>query len=214
MTRLPPAVQAEFERLLATPPALTFDFSITVGQLQRAVSHGVLCRDGVTEALETAKLTRAKAGTVITLPAALDAGLSVGQIMWACALLGEAAAPALRLFAADCAEMVLPLYERDYPDDPRPRKAIEAARGCALGVVTAQDLAAAMAAARDAAWDAAWAAAGATARDAARDAAWAAAMAAAGATAWAAARAAARDAAWDACAQLLRRYHHAQSGGL
>ena len=32
------------------------------------------------------------------------------------------------LFAADCAERVLHLFEEDYPDDPRPRKAIEAAR--------------------------------------------------------------------------------------
>ncbi|MEK6236886.1 MAG: TIGR02996 domain-containing protein, partial [Planctomycetales bacterium] len=33
------------------------------------------------------------------------------------------------LFAADCAERVLPLFEAVYPDDDRPRKAIEAARG-------------------------------------------------------------------------------------
>ena len=31
-------------------------------------------------------------------------------------------------FAADCAERVLPVYEAAYPDDDRPRKAIEAAR--------------------------------------------------------------------------------------
>jgi hypothetical protein len=33
-----------------------------------------------------------------------------------------------RLFAADCAEHVLHFYEDKYPDDNRPRKAIEAAR--------------------------------------------------------------------------------------
>ena len=32
------------------------------------------------------------------------------------------------LFAADCAEQVLPLFERDRPDDSRPRRAIEVAR--------------------------------------------------------------------------------------
>ena len=32
-------------------------------------------------------------------------------------------------FAADCAERVLPIWEARYPDDDRPRKAIEAARG-------------------------------------------------------------------------------------
>jgi len=34
----------------------------------------------------------------------------------------------LAAWAADCAEMVLPLFERAYPEDDRPRKAIEACR--------------------------------------------------------------------------------------
>ena len=105
-----------------------------------------------------------------------------------------------RLIAADFAERVLPLFEADYPDDDRPRKAIEAERAYARGEITKEQLAAARAAARaaagaaarDAAWDAAWAAA----RDAAWDAAWAAAWAvpAARAAAMAAAMAAAGDA--------------------
>ena len=103
-----------------------------------------------------------------------------------------------RLFAADCAEHVLPIFEKKYPKDDRPRKAIEAAREFARGEIDAD----AAGAAGDAAWDAAWAAARA-AGDAAWDAAWAARDAA-----WAAARAAAgdagtaagdaRNAAWDA----------------
>jgi hypothetical protein len=52
------------------------------------------------------------------------------------------------LFAADCAEHVLHLYERDYPDDKRPRAAIEATRAYARGEIAV----AAWAAARDAAW--------------------------------------------------------------
>ena len=104
----------------------------------------------------------------------------------------------LRLFAADCAEHVLPLFEKNHRKDKRPRKAIEAARLFAHGKIRKEKLFAA----RAAAWAAAWAAAGA----AARDAAWAAARAAAGdaarAAAWDAARdaagAAAGDAAWDA----------------
>ena len=76
-----------------------------------------------------------------------------------------------RLFAADCAERVLPIYEKEYPDDDRPRKAIQAARDYANGKITKDKLAAAWDAARAAAWDAA--------RAAARDAAWAAAWAAA-----------------------------------
>ena len=64
----------------------------------------------------------------------------------------------VRLFAADCAERVLPFYEKDYPDDNRPRKAIQAARDYANEKITKEELDAARAAAWDAAWDAAWAA--------------------------------------------------------
>jgi hypothetical protein len=77
----------------------------------------------------------------------------------------------IRLFAADCAELVLPIYEKRYPDDNRPRLAIKAARDYAKGLITKEELAAARAAA--------WAAAGAAARAAARAAAWDAAWAAA-----------------------------------
>jgi hypothetical protein len=124
-----------------------------------------------------------------------------------------------RLFAADCAEHVLPLFETKYHDDKRPRQAIQAARDYANGKIIKKQLAAARdaawAAARDAgdAWDAwaAWAARAARAAWAARDAAraaWAArdaarAAARAARDAWAAgaawaARDAARAAAWGA----------------
>jgi hypothetical protein len=99
-----------------------------------------------------------------------------------------------RHFACDCAERVLHLYERQYPEDDRPATAIRTARAYAAGKATRAALAAAWAAARDAAWAAAGAAAGAAAWDAARAAAWDAALAAA----WDAALAAAWDAAWDA----------------
>ena len=90
-----------------------------------------------------------------------------------------------RLFACDCAEHVLPLFEHRVPGDDRVRRCIEVARRYACIKATSEELAAARAAARDAAWDAA---------GDAGDAAWDAARAAAGAAAWAAAR----DAAWDA----------------
>ena len=99
-----------------------------------------------------------------------------------------------RLFACDCAERTLPIFEKDYPDDKRPRHAVEVARLYADGKASESELAAA----RDAATDATWAAATDAARAAAWDAAWAAAWDAARAAAWAAARAAARDAAMDA----------------
>lgn len=92
-----------------------------------------------------------------------------------------------RLWAADCAEHVLHLYER-HAANPAPRQAIETARRYALGVATRDEL--------DAAWDAAWAAGAAAEADARATVlgAWAAARAVAGADAWAAVRAVARDA--------------------
>jgi len=82
-----------------------------------------------------------------------------------------------RLLGCDYAAHVLHLYEDKYPDDNRPRNAIEVARLHAQGLASDEELAAAGAAA----WDAARAAAWAYAWDAARAAAWAAARAAAGA---------------------------------
>jgi hypothetical protein len=99
-----------------------------------------------------------------------------------------------RLMAADFAEAVLPLFERECPNNDRPRKAIEAARAFAQG----QTSAAANAAASAAASAAAWAAARAAANAAASAAANAAASAAASAAAWAAARA--------SQAEIIRRY--------
>lgn len=46
-----------------------------------------------------------------------------------------------RLFAADCAEHVLAMYERWYPKDDGPRRAIEAARAYARGTITGDELA-------------------------------------------------------------------------
>ena len=106
----------------------------------------------------------------------------VDDCLWAlCATIQDSEQVA-RLMACDFAEAVLPIYERNYPDDQRPRVAINTARRYARGEATREDLAAA----RDAAWDAA--------RAAARDAAWA------------AAGDAARAAAGDAQADIIRRY--------
>ena len=91
-----------------------------------------------------------------------------------------------RLLACDYAEHVLHIFEAKYPDDYRPRKAIEVARRYARGEATDAELTAAETAAWAAAGDAAWAAA----RPAARPAAWYAARSAAR-SAWADARTAA-----------------------
>ena len=41
----------------------------------------------------------------------------------------------LVLWATDCAEHVLPYFERKYPEDNRPRKAVEAGRAWARGEI-------------------------------------------------------------------------------
>jgi len=65
----------------------------------------------------------------------------------------------LRLFACWCAEQYLPNYEKSYPNEAAPRKAVETARLFAEGKATVEELSAA----RSAAWSAA---------EAARSAAW------------------------------------------
>ncbi len=48
-----------------------------------------------------------------------------------------------RLFACDCAERVLPVFTRCFPDDRRPRNAIQVARAFAQGRASQAELAAA-----------------------------------------------------------------------
>jgi len=136
----------------------------------------------------------------------------VDDCLWALCATAENCDQVAWLMAADCAELVLPTFERQYPDDRRPRAAIEAARGFALGTVTSTALAAAWAAARaaaSAAAMAAMAAVSAAAMAAARAAAGAAAMAASAAASdadWAAASAAASAAAMEFQAAIIRKY--------
>ena len=91
-----------------------------------------------------------------------------------------------RLFAADCAENVLHIWEKEYPEDKRPHDAIAAARSYAHGEITFEEMSAAWYAARSASVSA-WYAAG-SAWYAARSAAGYAARSAAGSAAGYAAR--------------------------
>ncbi len=77
----------------------------------------------------------------------------------------------LHLLACDFAEDVLHIFEKEYPRDDRPRKAIKAKREWIEGEISDSELKSA----QDAAWNAARSAAGAAARSAARAAAWSAA---------------------------------------
>ena len=115
-------------------------------------------------------------------PIPLDRILEVcglNDTLWTLGIVLEPADREIRLFVCDCFERVLPLFEKKYPDDNRPRQAIETARKFANGQANKVELdaadAAAWAAARDAALaardvgDVAWAVAGAAARDAERE---------------------------------------------
>jgi hypothetical protein len=71
---------------------------------------------------------------------------------------------ALALWAAACAEHVLPFFEEKYPDDGRPREALDAARAWARGEIRVGEARAAAVATHAAARDADDAAARAAAR--------------------------------------------------
>lgn len=46
----------------------------------------------------------------------------------------------LRLYACYCVKLVLPIFEKQYPDDNRPRQAIETAERFALGLATEMEI--------------------------------------------------------------------------
>ena len=109
-------------------------------------------------------------------PIPLDKILEVcglNDTLWTLGIVLEPADREIRVFVCDCVERVLPLFEKKYPDDNRPRQAIETARKFANGQANKVELDAADAAAWAAARAAALAArdvrdvAGAGARDAA-----------------------------------------------
>lgn len=93
-----------------------------------------------------------------------------------------------RLFACDCVERVLPIFEKCYPNDQRPRQAITITRLFAEGKATQEEL--------DVAWVAAWDVARAAALVAAQDTVWSGAWAAAWKVARAAVQTAASSVAW------------------
>lgn len=140
------------------------------------------CQDGIDEYIDAGH--EKFNGTIIEF---LDLeGVSDSNKLWV--VLREEIIPEKDLhdFACKFAESVLHLFEDKYPDDDRPRKAIQAKRDYIAGKISKDELRAARFAAEDAAGAAAWAAA----RAAAEDAAGAVARAAAGAVAGAAAGAA------------------------
>ena len=161
------------------------------------------CKDGLDLFVKT------HGNTTVNLSQCFDSN-SLDDVFWLLAeldtggLLSAEQLKGLRLFAADCAESVLHIFESEYPDDKRPRLAIHAARDFANGLTGHAASAAASEAARTAAWGAASAAASVAASAAAWGAASAAARTAAGYAARAAASAAARTAAGYAAGYAAR----------
>lgn len=104
-----------------------------------------------------------------TIAEALEAGCEISHAVWLAARVSPAYLRAVVVWAADCAERVLPVFEGRYPNDKRPRAAIEATRRCIddPSADNRQSTAAAYAAARSAANFAADAANRAYAADAA-----------------------------------------------
>jgi hypothetical protein len=100
----------------------------------------------------------------------------INDALWALRATTQDCEKVARLMAADFAELALPEWLKYYPNDDRPRLAIQAARDFANGVINNAQRAAAESAAASAAWAAVWSAAkSAAAKSAAWSAAWSAA---------------------------------------
>ncbi len=108
---------------------------------------------------------------------------------------------ALSIFSA---ELCIGIYEKQYPNDDRPRKAIEAAKKWLKNPTKENE-----SAAESAAWSAAWSAARSAAESAAWSAAWSAAR-----SAESAARSAAWSAAWSAARSAESAARSAESAAL
>ena len=90
----------------------------------------------------------------VNTPIPLDKVLEVcglDDTLWCLHITIESCDREARLFACDCAERGLPIYEARYSNDRRPRQAIETSRKFANGQATSEELAASWAAAAGAA---------------------------------------------------------------
>jgi hypothetical protein len=108
---------------------------------------------------DSARLEQLAAGREsVTLTEITELPIPFEDILWVVTrLLSGKHDRELRLFACDCAEHVLPLFEEKHPDDTIPREAINVARRYANGEATENELAVASDAACAAASAAAWA---------------------------------------------------------
>ena len=115
--------------------------------LNKIRAHGP-CTGSWTELLDSRGKTEAD-DEPLAMTHILDT-LGLDDCLWAMRSLPEFSRT-WRLFACECAERVLPIFEREFPGDQRPRLAIVAARRRAEGEITDDELADAWADAWDAA---------------------------------------------------------------
>ena len=105
------------------------------------------CSDGWSNLLESLDKTHAD-DEPLALEQILDSN-GLDDALWALRVV-RGHDKDLRLFACQCARLVLPIFEERYPGDARPRKAIEAAEAFALGQIGKAELEKAYANAADA----------------------------------------------------------------
>ena len=77
----------------------------------------------------------------------------IKDAIWALGCVNSKYDNALRLFACHCVQPSLKFWEKEYPGDKRPRKAIEAAKKFAHGKLIAKKMGAVREAARNAIWE-------------------------------------------------------------
>jgi len=114
-----------------------------------AIRKHIPCEEGWEKLLKSLGKTKAD-DEPLPLVTILDSN-GIDDAVWCLRALGEEHQRDIRLFACDIAEGVLYLFQKQCPDDKRPRQAIETARRYAMGKATKEELAGA--------WDAADAAA-------------------------------------------------------
>ena len=96
------------------------------------------CQDGWEKLLETLGKTKADDAPV-KFSEILESNGS-GDAIWCLRALPEEHSGKIRYLAADFAERVLHIFEEKYPDDKRPREAIQGARDYVGGKITLDEL--------------------------------------------------------------------------
>lgn len=148
---IPDELDAARSSILATPPALQIDMSVTIADVFSGFDIGLFCHTSA-ETVWPKLLALHRRSEKITVQAALRADFDLEFILVAVGFLMPQGAEVIQHFAVDCGEAVLPLFEKHFPDDLRPRQALAVNRAYLLGSGDEQALTAARAAVGEALW--------------------------------------------------------------